>query len=125
MHLLSGCGPVLHRGRHYVVVSPWTGYVIWAFVGGVSLVVVAGSLTHVALHARTRDAVVVVIIAASLVCPRKGSFLAFVGKISLTYASRSISLTTAKPSDSSIVRSRFNMAIYSTHSPDKDFALRW
>ena len=70
-----------------------------------------------------RFAVVVVVIAASLRYPREG-FLAFLGKMSLTYTSLSISFTMVKSSDY-IVRSWFNMGIYSTDSPDKAFALSW
>ena len=65
-------------------------------------------------------AVVVVVIAASLRYPRRGFFLAFLGKMSLTYTSLSISFTMVKPSDG-IVRSWFNMGIYSAGSPGKAF----
>ena len=59
-----------------------------------------------------RFAVVVVVIAASLRYPRGAFFLAFLGKMSLTYASLSISFTMVKSSDC-IVRSWLNTGIYS------------
>ena len=65
---------------------------------------------------------VVVVIAASLRSPRRGFFLAFLGKMSLTYTFLSISFAMVKSSDC-IVRSWFNMGIYSADSPDKAFAL--
>ena len=68
-----------------------------------------------------RFAVVVVVIAASLRYPRRG-FLAFLGKMSLTYTSLSISFTMVKSSDC-IVRSWFYMVIYSADNSDKAFAL--
>ena len=61
-----------------------------------------------------RFAVVVVVIAASLRYPRRG-FLALLGKMSLTNTSLSVSFTMVKSNDC-IVRSWFNMGIYSAES---------
>ena len=67
-------------------------------------------------------AVVVVVIAASLRQPRRGIFLAFLGKMSLTCTSLSISFIMVKSSDC-IVRSWLNKGIHSAEGPDKGFAL--
>ena len=89
------------------------------------LAVVTDNFTYVSLLARAFcRIIVVVVIAASLRYPRRGFFLAFLGKMSLTYTSLSISFTMVKSSDC-IVRSWFNMGIYSADSPDKAFALSW
>ena len=71
-----------------------------------------------------RFAVVVVVIAALLRYPRIGFFLDFLGKMSLTYTSLSISFTMVKSSDCT-VRSWFVMGIYRADSPDKAFSLSW
>ena len=73
------------------------------------LAVVTDNFTYISLLPE-HFAVVVVVIAASLRYPRRG-LLAFLGKMSLTYTSLSISLTMVKSSDC-IVRSWFNMGIY-------------
>ena len=73
------------------------------FVGIVTLYLAVMTATSLMSFMPERYAVVVAVVAASLRYPRRG-FLAFLGKMSLTYTSLSISFTMVKPSDC-IVRS--------------------
>ena len=69
-----------------------------------------------------RFAVVVVLIAASFRYSRR-EFIAFLGKMSLTYTYLSISFTMVKSRE--CIGSWFNMGIHSSDGSDKSFALSW
>ena len=100
-------GPPLRGG------VPRERFLSWTFAGTVTFILQLRQTTSLTSRfLPERFAVVVVVIAASLRYPRGAFFLAFLGKMSLTYASLSISFTMVKSSDC-IVRSWLNTGIYS------------